>query len=185
MTAERGAPRRAPATDRHQRTTQHAEPARIAPDLAARWTDALGGALPARANTVAVTDDGWLAWLRPDEWLAVSAATDPDSGVGWLRSAAADAPVSVVDVSATRVTLRISGSGARQLLAHGCRARPSSTRVCGWTMRAEPLAQAMPPGVLDRAAGRPVGGGRRYARCWCARRSRGISPPGCWMRQVR
>jgi sarcosine oxidase subunit gamma len=94
---------------------------RIAPDLGSRWTDVLGAALPTKPNTLIMTDTGWLAWLGPDEWLAVSSGeSDPDSVSAELWSAAGDAPASVVDVSAARVTLRISGAGARQLLAHGC-----------------------------------------------------------------
>jgi sarcosine oxidase subunit gamma len=92
---------------------------RIAPSSAAAWTDVLGVALPLVPNTVALTVDGWIAWLGPDEWLVVSPHA-LDSLEDDLRAAAGDVPVSIVDVSSARASLRISGRGARRLLAHGC-----------------------------------------------------------------
>jgi sarcosine oxidase, subunit gamma len=91
---------------------------RIAPSDAAVWTDVLGVALPLEPNTLARAGDGWIAWLGPDEWLLVS-PNDLRPVEESLR-AASQAPMSVVDVSSTRTTVQVSGSGARQLLAHGC-----------------------------------------------------------------
>jgi sarcosine oxidase subunit gamma len=91
---------------------------RIAPSDAAVWTDVLGVALPLEPNTLVATGDRWIAWLGPDEWLLVS-PNDLRPVEESLR-AASQAPMSVVDVSSTRTTVQISGSGARQLLAQGC-----------------------------------------------------------------
>ncbi|MET7656116.1 sarcosine oxidase subunit gamma family protein [Streptomyces sp. NPDC005486] len=86
--------------------------------------DAVGLALdlqlPLQPNTVVRAGELTALWLGPDEWLLVG----PPGGVGDLesriRTAAADEPVSVTDVSAQRTTLLVTGTRARDLLAHGC-----------------------------------------------------------------
>jgi sarcosine oxidase, subunit gamma len=71
-------------------------------------------ALPVEPGTVIRTGDRMALWLGPDEWLLVGPpGTRFDLG----------APVgtaSIVDVSAARTTIEISGARARDLLAHGC-----------------------------------------------------------------
>ncbi len=91
---------------------------RIEPNAAGSLTDALGGPLPLAPNTVTTTATGQLVWLGPDEWLVLSPErrSDLESAV----RAAASGPVSVVDVSAARTVLRLSGPAARDVLAHGC-----------------------------------------------------------------
>lgn len=84
------------------------------------WTSVLGVELPLTPNTlVPYGADGWIAWLGPDEWL-LAARRAVDAIEEELRAAAAGTALSIVDVSATHSVLRISGAGARQLLAHGC-----------------------------------------------------------------
>lgn len=84
---------------------------------AARLEEVLGvGLPPAGASAVA----GGLAvlWLGPDEWLVVA---EPGSDIESRLQAAADpGTVTVVDVSAQRTTLQLTGSAAREVLAHGC-----------------------------------------------------------------
>jgi sarcosine oxidase, subunit gamma len=92
---------------------------RIEPREAGRWTDVLGAALPSLPNMVTATPDGWVCWLGPDEWL-LTGTFEPSVMEQRLREAADGLAISVVNVSAARVALRIVGPAARDLLAHGC-----------------------------------------------------------------
>ncbi len=90
--------------------------------MMARLTDAIGGRLPTEPKTAVVSDDGTrhVLWLGPDEWLILS---EPDTGPALeeaIRDAIGDGPAAVVDVSANRTTLSVSGPRARDLLAFGC-----------------------------------------------------------------
>ncbi|NUR39319.1 MAG: sarcosine oxidase subunit gamma [Streptomyces sp.] len=76
--------------------------------------------LPLQPNTVVRAGELTALWLGPDEWLLVAppgSAADLESRV---REAAGDELVSVIDVSAQRTTLLVTGPSARDLLAHGC-----------------------------------------------------------------
>ncbi|MEV0195015.1 sarcosine oxidase subunit gamma family protein [Nonomuraea sp. NPDC050691] len=83
--------------------------------------EALGVALPVEPCTAVRGGSGagevTVAWLGPDEWLVVA----PE---GYrhelLREALGDRHGSIVDVSAQRTTLLVTGPRARDLLAHGC-----------------------------------------------------------------
>ena len=91
-------------------------------DLMARLTEAIGGRPPTEPNTAVVSDDGTrhVLWLGPDEWLILG---EPDTGPALedaIRDAIGDGPGAVVDVSANRTTLSVSGPRARDLLAFGC-----------------------------------------------------------------
>jgi sarcosine oxidase subunit gamma len=90
--------------------------------LMARLTTALGARPPTEPNTAIVSDDGTrhVLWLGPDEWLVVA---EPDTGQALesaIRDAIGEARGAVVDVSANRTTLSVSGPRARELLAFGC-----------------------------------------------------------------
>ena len=79
----------------------------------------LGAALPTTANTAVRGADGVeVLWLGPDEWLVVAppdqAALEPA-----LREALGSAGA-VVDVSAHRTTVAVTGPLAREVLARGC-----------------------------------------------------------------
>ena len=79
---------------------------------------ALGVPLPVGPNTTTRSDELWVLWLGPDEWLAVGppgADLEPR-----LRAAAGAGSASVVDVSAGRTTILVTGARAADLLAHGC-----------------------------------------------------------------
>ncbi|MFF5521748.1 sarcosine oxidase subunit gamma [Streptomyces coeruleorubidus] len=81
---------------------------------------ALGLQLPLEPDTVVRAGESTALWLGPDEWLLVG---PPGREADWesrIREAAGDEPVSVTDVSAQRTTLLVTGSHARDLLAHGC-----------------------------------------------------------------
>jgi sarcosine oxidase subunit gamma len=84
----------------------------------ARAVEALLGApLPTTASTCAAADGVDVVWLGPDEWLVLSRAPLP---VVALREAVAASGGTVVDVSAQRTTLRLSGALVPDLLAGGC-----------------------------------------------------------------
>ena len=80
---------------------------------------AVGAPLPARCGQVSGSPDGTaILWQGPDEFLLVA----PDgSDVGKeLATALGDAPGAVVDLSANRTTLELSGPSARKVLEKGC-----------------------------------------------------------------
>ncbi|QKZ23406.1 sarcosine oxidase subunit gamma [Streptomyces chartreusis] len=76
--------------------------------------------LPLQPNTVVRTGELTALWLGPDEWLLIGPPGGEDELEGRIREAAGDEPVSVIDVSAQRTTLLVTGPRARDLLAHGC-----------------------------------------------------------------
>ncbi|MFC8675681.1 sarcosine oxidase subunit gamma [Streptomyces griseorubiginosus] len=80
---------------------------------------ALGLTLPVEPDTVVRAGELTALWLGPDEWLVVAPPGRRDLA-GRIREADGEEPVSVVDVSAQRTTLLVSGPRARDLLAHGC-----------------------------------------------------------------
>lgn len=90
--------------------------------LMARLESVLGTRPPTEPNRTSISDDGMhhVLWLGPDEWLVVG---EPGRGPALetaLRAAIGDGRGAVVDVSANRTTLSVSGPRARELLAFGC-----------------------------------------------------------------
>jgi sarcosine oxidase, subunit gamma len=88
-------------------------------EVFARLGRRLGADLPRACGRVVSTGVHSALWLGPDEWLVVS-QTDPDVLVAELRDALAGEPGSVVDVSANRTTLELSGPASRETLEKGC-----------------------------------------------------------------
>lgn len=76
--------------------------------------------LPLQPNTVVRAGELTALWLGPDEWLLVAPPGSAGDLESRVREAAGDELVSVIDVSAQRTTLLVTGPGARDLLAHGC-----------------------------------------------------------------
>ncbi|MFI5890394.1 sarcosine oxidase subunit gamma [Actinoplanes sp. NPDC051513] len=95
---------------------------RLDPDgpAAATAGKELGLALPTQACTSSRSGDIDVLWLGPDEWLVVGPPGAAERLTGQLRSAAGSGHASVVDVSAQRTTLFLSGPRVRDLLALGC-----------------------------------------------------------------
>jgi sarcosine oxidase, subunit gamma len=98
---------------------------RVAPGSPAfdRVGERLGAALPEVSG--GVSSPGWCSalWLGPDEWLVVcepGAGDDGDALVTALRDALDGDPGSVIDVSANRTTLELSGPAARETLEKSC-----------------------------------------------------------------
>ncbi|MGW0314443.1 sarcosine oxidase subunit gamma [Streptomyces flavidovirens] len=111
-----------------------------AAEAADRIEKTLGTRLPRRCGQTTASGPHTIVWLGPDEWLvlsqsdetavtAVTAVTDETAVAAVaavaalaaaLREALGGDPGSVVDVSANRTTLELSGPAARQVLEKGC-----------------------------------------------------------------
>ncbi|GGN64997.1 sarcosine oxidase subunit gamma [Streptomyces albiflavescens] len=76
--------------------------------------------LPLQPNTVVRAGELTALWLGPDEWLLVGPPGSERDLESRIREAAGEEPVSVIDVSAQRTTLLVTGPRAHDLLAHGC-----------------------------------------------------------------
>ncbi|MFF7768499.1 sarcosine oxidase subunit gamma [Streptomyces massasporeus] len=91
---------------------------------AGRIETALGAPLPRRCGDTTASGPRTILWLGPDEWLVLSppeeAAASREPEAVALRDALGSDPGSVVDVSANRTTLELSGPSARQVLEKGC-----------------------------------------------------------------
>jgi sarcosine oxidase subunit gamma len=79
----------------------------------------LGAPLPTGPGTT-TSGDVTVVWLGPDEWLVVGPPGAERDLEDRLRSAIGAEHASVVDVSAQRTTLHLTGPRARDLLAMGC-----------------------------------------------------------------
>lgn len=82
--------------------------------------EVVGCDLPTTANTVLRNGRGdqSILWLGPNEWLIVGRE---GLGVGAeLMNGFSDHHVSVLDVSANRAIIELSGLGVREVLAKGC-----------------------------------------------------------------
>jgi sarcosine oxidase subunit gamma len=88
-------------------------------DTARRIEGALGTGLPEKCGDVTGEDAHSVLWLGPDEWLVVSHAA-PESLAASLQSAAVDGRAQIVDVSANRTVVEVSGRAAREVLEKGC-----------------------------------------------------------------
>jgi sarcosine oxidase subunit gamma len=79
----------------------------------------LGFDLPTTPSTWVGTNDTRVIWLGPDEWLVTNRSQTPQEVEAGLRDAVRGRGA-VVDVSAQRTTLWLTGEHARDLLAAGC-----------------------------------------------------------------
>jgi sarcosine oxidase subunit gamma len=97
---------------------------------ASRLAGVLGAELPGACGEVSEHGPHKVLWLGPDEWLVVS---ELSSGflVGALTDAVEGAHAAVIDVSANRTVLELSGPAARSVLEKGCPVdlHPSAFRV--------------------------------------------------------
>jgi sarcosine oxidase, subunit gamma len=88
-----------------------------------RVGERLGAPLPEVCGRVTSSGRHSALWLGPDEWLVVAepdAGDDGDALVAGLRDALGGDPGSVIDVSANRTTLELSGPAARETLEKSC-----------------------------------------------------------------
>ena len=83
-------------------------------------TAAGGLGFPTEPNTWTISGDREVLWLGPDEWLVVAEPGDADAIAAELERSLADVHRSVVDVSANRAVLELSGSSRHDLLSSAC-----------------------------------------------------------------
>jgi sarcosine oxidase subunit gamma len=76
--------------------------------------------LPLEPNTAWEEGARSALWLGPDEWLVLGAPHASDELVADLERVLEGTTHSVVDVSANRVALEVSGPGAKEVLSTGC-----------------------------------------------------------------
>jgi sarcosine oxidase subunit gamma len=88
--------------------------------VAARVGAELGCTLPLRPGRVHDGGEVSVLWLGPDEWLVVGPDGSASRLVGGMWRAVAGSHGSVVDVSANRTTVRLSGVAARGVLESAC-----------------------------------------------------------------
>ena len=81
---------------------------------------ALALGLPLEPNTVAGAGDRRTLWLGPDEWLVVAAPEERPRLEEELSRALSGEMSAVVDVSAQRTVIELSGPEARAVLMQGC-----------------------------------------------------------------
>jgi len=79
----------------------------------------LGARLPRSCGQVTADGSHHVLWLGPDEWLIVSEVA-PGVLLDALTDAVGDAHAALVDVSANRTLLELSGPAARSVLEKGC-----------------------------------------------------------------
>ena len=93
---------------------------RAVPSARARVARALGiEALPATGKTV-VGDLGTCLWVRPDEWLIAARTGTAGTIIDVLEGALGLTDGAVIDISASRVVLELSGPTSRDVLASCC-----------------------------------------------------------------
>ncbi|WP_328869354.1 sarcosine oxidase subunit gamma [Streptomyces sp. NBC_00287] len=88
-----------------------------ASEAADRMEKALGASLPRQCGRTTAAGPRTVLWLGPDEWLVLAEGASVASE---LKEALGADPGSVVDVSANRTTLELTGPAARQALEKGC-----------------------------------------------------------------
>ncbi|WP_328844661.1 sarcosine oxidase subunit gamma [Streptomyces sp. NBC_00258] len=96
-----------------------------ASEAADRVEKSLGASLPRQCGHTTASGPHTVLWLGPDEWLVLSRTdgateTYETDVAAELRAALGGDPGSVVDVSANRTTVELSGPSARQVLEKGC-----------------------------------------------------------------
>ena len=87
---------------------------------AAADAELLGARLPTTPNSWVATGVGRIIWLGPGEWLLTSTAHAPDELEDRVEQTVQPLGGAVVDVSAQRIGVRLTGSRVRDLLAKGC-----------------------------------------------------------------
>lgn len=101
---------------------------RATPGRAGALAGGLGVSLPTSVGEVSGAADGSdlaVLWLSPDEFLSVGpdesqTGISPEAYAGGLADALGSEPGQVVDVSANRTTLELSGAQARSVLEKSC-----------------------------------------------------------------
>src|SRR5262245_35067709 len=87
-------------------------------DVRARDGAALG--FPTEPNTWSRLGERDVLWLAPDEWLVIGGPGDEDDVMDEIESSLADTHHSVVDVSANRTVIDLTGADRLELLSFAC-----------------------------------------------------------------
>jgi len=82
--------------------------------------EVFGLTLPMSANKVVQQGTAMGLWLGPDEWLLIHSSEEDRSRVADLQERVAAKHASVVDTSSGQTVVKVSGPGARDVLARGC-----------------------------------------------------------------
>ena len=85
-----------------------------------RTADGAALGFPVEPNTWGRAGDREVLWLGPDEWLVVGAPDDAGAATAELESRLAGTHHSVVDVSANRAAIELTGAGRLELLSSAC-----------------------------------------------------------------
>ena len=88
--------------------------------LIAALTQALGAPPPRAPNTVTQAGTRAVLWLGPGEWRVVGPPDDAAAMLGALRATVPRTLGAVVELSDFYASFRLSGAGARAVLAQGC-----------------------------------------------------------------
>jgi sarcosine oxidase subunit gamma len=108
--------------------------------------------LPLEPNTARAERGRRTLWLGPDEWLVVGAPEERPGLEAELREALGDEPGAVVDVSAQRTVIELSGPDSRDVLMQGCsidlHPRVFHEGRCAQTMLARAQVVLLPVGPL-------------------------------------
>ncbi|MGN6723480.1 MAG: sarcosine oxidase subunit gamma [Marmoricola sp.] len=88
-------------------------------EAAAAVGRAIGVPLPTTCGQVSSVGHRHVLWLGPDEWLVVSDES-PAALLATVSSAVDGQHAAVVDLSANRTTLELTGQAARAVLEKGC-----------------------------------------------------------------
>ena len=89
-------------------------------DVRADPSTAASLGFPADPNTVAPSPDRDIFWLGPDEWLVVGHAGSAEALVAELETSLGGVHHSVVDVSANRTAIELTGPSRHELLSSAC-----------------------------------------------------------------
>jgi len=99
--------------------------------------------LPLTPNTAWEEGARAALWLGPNEWLVLGPPSAGPEIVDELHAAVGELHSSIVDVSAARAVLELSGAGANELLSKGC-SLDLHPRVWGAGMCAQTLLAGVP-----------------------------------------
>jgi len=88
--------------------------------LALRGEAGLLPGLPTAPNATATIGELRALWLRPEEWLLIGPPGREDAIHAGLSETLAGRAVQVVDVTASRTTIELTGARATELLSKGC-----------------------------------------------------------------
>lgn len=88
-------------------------------EAAAAVGRAIGAALPMTCGEVSSVGHRHILWLGPDEWLVVSDESPADL-LAVVSAPLVGQHAAVVDLSANRTTLELTGQAARSVLEKGC-----------------------------------------------------------------